>query len=794
MKIEKKIHKLAVMILCVCILIPSTLSVNNERALNIQLDALGNPIIENPVFTPLIFAPTLLSPTDGAVFGDDTPTLSWSKVADGQRYQVQVDDYSDFSSPEFDEFIFPSASPVCSIVCEPLPNNQYYWHVRAQDSIGGWSAWSSVWSFTLITAPDPPSLISPANGALTNDPTPTLDWSTVPDATNHYIEVDNDIDFSSYMDARTTISEYVCPFLADDMYYWRVKACTEGSLYSSWSDVWHFQIDTMPPSPPVLYSPANGVVTNDPTPYLDWSTVETATQYNVQVDNNVDFSSPIEDDISSSSSYTCSTLGETTWHWRVCARDAAGNWGSWSSTWHFEIDTTPPATLTLLSPSNNSIDNDPTPYLEWSSVSGAILYQLQVDNDLNFLSTIVNLETTDTNYITEVLSDDVYHWRVRAKDGAENWGDWSDVWNFQVDTTAPIITNVENDPTTPTDVESVTFSCDVADLNGIDEVILHYRLNSGAWTNVTMALDSGITYQVTLGPFAYNDLFEYSIIAFDTAIHSNAATNDNGGAYYSFTVVSSDVTGPTISAISQTPEPADDTETITISCDVTDANGIQSVTLYYRINSGSWTDASLVFTSGSNYEATIGSFDYDDEIEYYIVAVDDSPNHNEATDDNSGTYYSFIITSSDVTGPTINNVNHTPSTPNASETITISCSVVDTNGIQIVTLFYRVNSGSWVSISMSLDSGDIYLATIGPFTNNTTVEYYISATDDSPNQNVAIVDNEGAYYSFTVYTPPISTPPPTSTPPTTNETSLALLIPFVVALLSTIITKKRKKQ
>ncbi|MHA1557741.1 MAG: hypothetical protein ACTSPM_12505, partial [Candidatus Heimdallarchaeota archaeon] len=468
-------------------------------------------------------------------------------------------------------------------------------------------------------------------------------------------------------------------------------------------------------------------------------------------------------------------------------------------------------------------------------------------------------------------------------------------WNFQVDTKAPTITNVGNDPTTPTDADSVTFSCDVADLNGIDLVILHYRINGGVWSNVTMALDSGTTYQVTLGPFDYNDLFEYSIIAYDTAINPNAATNDNGGSYYSFTVVSGDVSAPTLSAIFNDPASPTDADTIAIRCNVTDTNDILSVTLHYRVNNTDWITVSMTQIADVTYEAEIGPFGYADLIEYYITAIDNSPNNNEATDDNGGEYYSFIITSSDVSGPIIDSVEHsptepndgetisiscsvtdvsgvqgvnllyrvigslwnnismvlttgdiyatdigpfvfnalieyyitaidfspinnsaindnfgvnynfiigssddtaptityvtnTPDTPNATESIVISCTVGDTNGILAVGLYYRTDGSSWVSVSMSLDSGDTYIATIGAFMNNTLVEYYVFATDDSPNQNVAIDDNDGAYYSFTVITPA----PPVTIP--TSPTSLALLIPLVATILSTMMIRKKKKQ
>ena len=56
-----------------------------------------------------------------------------------------------------------------------------------------------------------------------------------------------------------------------------------------------FTVDTIAPSVPTLVYPANGTVTTDTTPWLDWSDVTDATgvNYQLQVDNNADFSSPV---------------------------------------------------------------------------------------------------------------------------------------------------------------------------------------------------------------------------------------------------------------------------------------------------------------------------------------------------------------------------------------------------------------------------------------------------------------------------------------------------------------------
>ncbi|MCK4845505.1 MAG: hypothetical protein KAS95_07515, partial [Candidatus Heimdallarchaeota archaeon] len=164
-------------------------------------------------------------------------------------------------------------------------------------------------------------------------------------------------------------------------------------------------------------------------------------------------------------------------------------------------------------------------------------------------------------------------------------------------------------------------------------------------------------------------------------------------------------------------------------------------------NSGTWIEVSMTLVSGDIYSVTIGPFAPNDIIEYYITAVDDSIHHNEATEDNSGLYYFFII---DYIAPTINDIAHSPSTPTELDTVSINATVTDVSGIYNVTLYYRTNSGIWTEVSMTLISGDIYSVTIGTFAVSDIIEYYVSAIDNSANNNEAINDNAGLYYSFTV--------------------------------------------
>jgi hypothetical protein len=175
---------------------------------------------------------------------------------------------------------------------------------------------------------------------------------------------------------------------------------------------------------------------------------------------------------------TGSILSEGKWFWRIRARDFAWNFGQYSTTDDFTVDTTPPAAPTLTYPPHDDPAppdipiNDNTPELYWSPVPDAKNYTLQYDNDGNFTTLADQFEVrglTQPNYvIPQTLLDGYWYWRVRAIDAAGNKGPWSpagsgvtDGWRFAVDTLAPtfppVITPIAppNDPVT--DNTSIAF-------------------------------------------------------------------------------------------------------------------------------------------------------------------------------------------------------------------------------------------------------------------------------------------------------------------------------------------------
>lgn len=84
---------------------------------------------------------------------------------------------------------------------------------------------------------------------------------------------------------------------------------------------------------------------------------------------------------------------------------------------------------TLISPQNNNTVNDNNLTFEWTSVTGAVGYEIQADEDCSFTTPEINLyidggATTSTT-LENYLTDDTYCWRVRAKFGDNDYSDWS---------------------------------------------------------------------------------------------------------------------------------------------------------------------------------------------------------------------------------------------------------------------------------------------------------------------------------------------------------------------------------
>ena len=185
-----------------------------------------------------------------------------------------------------------------------------------------------------------------------------------------------------------------------------------------------------------LQTPAAGAVINSFPISFKWSLVAGAQTYELCAANNSSFTSPvISQQIPDSTTVSVSeTLDDGQYYWRVKCQDTQGNWGGWSAAFGFTVETPGPAAPTLISPENNAALTMNAPEFDWTDVSDVIFYEMTVDDNSNFASAEISRNDISASAFsaTTPLADATYYWRVRAQDANGNWGGWSSVWSFTV--------------------------------------------------------------------------------------------------------------------------------------------------------------------------------------------------------------------------------------------------------------------------------------------------------------------------------------------------------------------------
>ena len=180
--------------------------------------------------------PVLTAPANGATGVAVTPTLTWSTATGATSYDVY---FGTSSTP-------PMVTNVTTTSYAPatLSNGTtYYWHIEARNNVGTTDS-GAPWSFTtIVAAPAPPTLASPANGATGVSLAPTLTWNASTGATSYNVYFGTSATPPLVNNAITT-SYSPGTLTAGVTYYWQIVAMNAGGTGSS--SVWSFT--TQPPS------------------------------------------------------------------------------------------------------------------------------------------------------------------------------------------------------------------------------------------------------------------------------------------------------------------------------------------------------------------------------------------------------------------------------------------------------------------------------------------------------------------------------------------------------------------
>ncbi|MBE2280665.1 MAG: hypothetical protein IAE91_09750 [Ignavibacteriaceae bacterium] len=353
---------------------------------------------------------------------------------------------------------------------------EYYWKIRGKNE-NGWGEYSNWYKFTtIISAPDAPVLISPANnGTGVKNPVAAV-WKAAQRAENYRIQLaDNPGFVNPVLDEINVIDTLKqLPVLSNyTQYYWRVKAINIGGE-SDWSAAYSFRTLGLPFSTNQIIPSNNSQ--NQPVDGLSfiWSVageqndlpgnkkikvqnlhsedLENGKNINSKEDKLKIANSPVSilnyeilivtDTLSMNIFYNDSTLSDTTitlsgfanlteYYWKVRAKNENG-WGEYSNWYKFTTIIAAPDVPVLISPVNNGTGVTNPVTAVWNSANRAVNYRIQLADNPGFVNPVIDEgNVIDTiKQLTSLNNLTQYYWRVKAVNiGGES--DWSASFAFR---------------------------------------------------------------------------------------------------------------------------------------------------------------------------------------------------------------------------------------------------------------------------------------------------------------------------------------------------------------------------
>jgi hypothetical protein len=436
--------------------------------------------------------PTLLEPLDKNDLNYTpptfTPTFRWGAVRGASIYRLE---YTSDPTCNFGVAGYTTSVETRNTTYTPtnaFPNDvNYCWRVRAQsgNSISDWSeTWEFIKQWYIQAIP-----LTPVNN-YQYDKYPFFSWTPVPGAAYYKIEV-SDTNSFPYPHCGFTANT-VNPFYVKHDYYWASLGC---------NSIWYWRVtpydrnnnagkpsDGYPqPNPASFVQDYNSMVPNlvyplyyylpnnfpspdenvsmqphedrtVPLPVFMWNRVfdtsgNEAAAYRVQVDDDPLFQSVNWDfrtenlSAAPTTAYPFSPQANKDYSWRVCILASLNGscTSPWSQVWQTRFDPSkalaPTSQITLLRPLNASENVESTPLFEWWPLQGATSYQVQISQDPNFGSTVIDEQVLYPAYTPQTslaqrslnhLAFGTYYWRVRGWNGGSTPGNWSAPWRFQV--------------------------------------------------------------------------------------------------------------------------------------------------------------------------------------------------------------------------------------------------------------------------------------------------------------------------------------------------------------------------
>lgn len=322
----------------------------------------------------------------------------------------------------------------------------------------------------------------------------------------------------------------------------------------------------------------------------------------------------------------------------------------------------------------------------------------------------------------------------------------------------------------------VVIGAELRDVTGVAGGFVRYRRATGPTPNPTRTLDlvrgPGDRWEATIpGTDVTSFGVSYWIEAIDTVPgapnQSTSPSGAPGAGTWTFTV-SGDGDAPVIvhTPVADNP-PAG---AITVSANITDATGVGSATLVFRVRGGgTWGSTPMALVGGGLYTANIPAFlNTAPGVDYYIEAADTSPTPNVGRSPSTAptAFYSIRVSGGDLEPP---GIAHTPisGTRPIGASIVLDAQVVDAGGVASVqVLWRRVGAPTFETLAMTSTGGSAYRATLPGSATAAAgqVEYYLRAEDVGGNTATSPTAAPGTTHRFDVADVDVTAPVIVHTP------------------------------
>jgi hypothetical protein len=299
--------------------------------------------------------------------------------------------------------------------------------------------------------PGTPTLLSPGVDAKVAQPI-TFDWSDVANATSYEIQIDDSQNFTAPLTFSQTVSvsQATITGLPAQRLFWRVRAFNSAGVAGPFSSSRRFTAGAVSTPPPPPAAASLSAVSVSPSSVVGGSTAQGTVTLTGGAPSGgalVSLSSANPSVVVPSSATVGAGASSVTFTVNTSAVSAntsvaiTATYSGVSRTTTLTVtpasSTPPPSSNPLPAPSlvSPSADARFSPgasiTFDWTDISGAANYTIQIDDSDTFSSPLVNQNTAVSQFTTTLPTTRMW-WRVRANSASGTPGSWSSARRFEV--------------------------------------------------------------------------------------------------------------------------------------------------------------------------------------------------------------------------------------------------------------------------------------------------------------------------------------------------------------------------